>query len=197
MRQRSPTGVLECCGQFGAKGAGFVVALVAFMYVGYAATAFVTGGQSVHFIVPALGADAAINYRTTDFEEAIKNLSAGSGVNVILDMIGGSYTLRNLRLLAPRGRLVFINYMESGTAGIDIGLIMSKQLTITGSGLRPQTVERKAEIAQKLEQRVWPLIASGKIKPVIDSLYRLQDVGEAHRRMESSAHIGKIVLRMA
>ena len=143
-----------------------------------------------------LGADAAINYRTTDFEEAIKTLTTGRGVDVILDMVGGSYTLRNLRSMAPRGRLVFINYMESSKAGIDIGLILGKQLTVTGSGLRPQTVERKAEIARALEQRAWPLIASGKIKPVIDSLYRLEDVAEAHRRMESSEHIGKIILRV-
>lgn len=144
-----------------------------------------------------LGADAAINYRTTDFEEVIKTLTTGRGVDVILDMVGGSYTLRNLRSMAPRGRLVFINYMESSKAGIDIGLILGKQLTVTGSGLRPQTVERKAEIARALEQRAWPLIASGKIKPVIDSLYRLEDVAEAHRRMESSEHIGKIILRIA
>jgi NADPH2:quinone reductase len=143
-----------------------------------------------------LGADAAINYRTTDFEEAIKTLTAGRGVDVILDMIGGSYTLRNLRSMAPRGRLVFINYMESNKGDIDIGLIIGKQLTVTGSGLRPQTVERKAEIAHVLERRVWPLIGAGKIKPVIDSLYRLEDVAEAHRRMESSAHIGKIILRV-
>ena len=144
-----------------------------------------------------LGANAAINYRTADFEESIRNLTAGRGVDVILDMVGGSYTLRNLRSLAPRGRLVFINYMESNQAGIDIALILGKQLTVSGSGLRPQTVERKAEIAHALEQRVWPLIAGGKIKPVIDSLYRFEDAAEAHRRMESSAHIGKIVLRMS
>jgi NADPH:quinone reductase-like Zn-dependent oxidoreductase len=87
--------------------------------------------------------------------------------------------------------------MESNQAGIDIALILGKQLTVSGSGLRPQTVERKAEIAHALEQRVWPLIAGGKIKPVIDSLYRLEDAAEAHRRMESSAHIGKIVLRVS
>jgi putative PIG3 family NAD(P)H quinone oxidoreductase len=144
-----------------------------------------------------LGADAAINYRTNDFEEEIRNLTAGRGVDVILDMVGGSYTLRNLRSMAPRGRLVYINYMESSKAEIDIGLIIGKQLTVTGSGLRPQTVEKKAGIAGILEQRVWPLFAEGKIRPVIDSLYRLEDVAEAHRRMESSAHIGKIILRMA
>jgi NADPH:quinone reductase len=143
-----------------------------------------------------LGANAAINYRTTDFEQSIRELTSGRGVDVILDMVGGTYTLRNLRSLAPRGRLVFIHFMESNKAEIDITLIVGRQLTITGSGLRPQTVERKAEIAAELEKRVWPLIEAGKIKPVIDSLYRMEDVAEAHRRMESSEHIGKIVLRM-
>jgi NADPH2:quinone reductase len=158
---------------------------------------FVTAGsQEKCNACTALGANAAINYRTTDFEPTVRDLTANRGVDVILDMVGGSYTLRNLRSLAPRGRLVFINYMESNQTEIDIGLVMTKQLLITGSGLRQQTVERKAEIARKLEDRVWPLIAAGKIKPVIDSLYRLEDVAEAHRRMESSAHIGKIVLRM-
>jgi NADPH:quinone reductase len=143
-----------------------------------------------------LGAEAAINYRTADFEASIRDLTSGRGVDVILDMVGGSYTMRNLRSLAPRGRLVFINFMESKDAGVDISLIVGKQLTITGSGLRPQTVERKAEIARQLRERVWPLLEAGKIKPVIDSLYRLPDVAEAHRRMESSEHIGKIVLGM-
>jgi NADPH:quinone reductase len=143
-----------------------------------------------------LGASAAINYRMEDFEESVRRLTAGRGVDVILDMVGGSYTMRNLRSLAPGGRLVFINYMESKTAEIDIALVLGRQLTITGSGLRPQTVERKAAIARQLEERVWPLFAGRRIKPVIDSIYRLEDAAEAHRRMESSEHIGKIVLRM-
>lgn len=143
-----------------------------------------------------LGADAAINYHTGDFEEEIRTLTEGRGVDVILDMVGGSYVLRNLRSLARYGRLVFINYMESSKAAIDIGLILGKQLTVTGSGLRPQPLQRKAEIGRRLEQRVWPLIAQGWIKPVIDSTYDLGDVAEAHRRMESSEHIGKIVLRI-
>ena len=154
------------------------------------------GSQEKCDACSALGANGAINYRTSDFEPAVRELTANRGVDVILDMVGGSYTIRNLRSLAPRGRLVFINHMESIKSEIDIGLIMTKQLAVTGSGLRPQTMERKAEIAQKLEQRIWPLIAEGKIKPVIDSLHRLEDVAEAHRRMESSAHVGKIILRM-
>jgi NADPH2:quinone reductase len=138
-----------------------------------------------------LGADLAINYRVSDFEKEIHD------VDVILDMVGGSYTAKNLRVLARFGRLVYINFMESPKAEVDLSVIMGRQLTLTGSGLRPQTVERKAEIAKNLEARVWPLISEGKIKPVIDSIYPLQDAAAAHRRMESSQHIGKIVLKVS
>jgi NADPH2:quinone reductase len=138
-----------------------------------------------------LGADLAINYREVDFEQEARN------VDVILDMVGGSYTIKNLRVLAPGGRLVYINFMESSKAEIDLSLILGRQLTITGSGLRPQTVERKAAIARNLEERVWPLILSGKIRPVIDSIYPLEKAAEAHRRMESSQHIGKIMLQVS
>jgi len=137
-----------------------------------------------------LGADIAINYRTTDFEKELRD------VNVILDMVGGSYTLKNLRILAPLGRLVYINFMESSKAEIDLALILSRQLTITGSGLRPQPVERKAQIAKNLEQRAWPLLSGGQIKPVIDSVYPLGRAAEAHQRMASSQHIGKIMLSL-
>ena len=138
-----------------------------------------------------LGADLAIDYRTSDFEREAGN------VNVILDMVGGSYTIRNLRALAPGGRLVYINFMESSKAEIDLSLILGRQLTITGSGLRFQTVERKAKIARDLEEQVWPLISSGKIRPVLDSIYLLESAAEAHRRMESSRHIGKIMLQVS
>ena len=138
-----------------------------------------------------IGAEVAINYRERDFEQEVKN------ADVILDMVGGSYTIKNLRVLAPGGRLVYINFMESSKAEIDLSLIMGRQLTITGSGLRPQTVERKAVIAQNLEERVWPLISSGKIRPVIDGIYPLEKVVEAHHRMESSQHIGKIMLQVS
>jgi NADPH2:quinone reductase len=135
-----------------------------------------------------LGAHVAINYRTADFEKEVR------GVDVILDMVGGSYTLKNLRVLAPGGRLVYINFMESSKAEVDLALILVKQLTITGSALRPQPVKRKARIAGNLEERAWPLFPAGKIKPVIDSVYPLAEAAEAHRRMESSQHIGKIML---
>ncbi len=150
---------------------------------------FVTAGSDAKSeACRQLGADVAINYRTTDFETEAR------GVNVILDMVGGSYTIKNLRSLAPGGRLVYINFMESSKAEIDLALVLGRQLTITGSGLRPQTVERKGRIAASLEERAWPLFPAGKIKPVIDSVYPLADAAEAHRRMESSEHIGKIML---
>ncbi len=137
-----------------------------------------------------LGADVAINYRVADFEKEL------SDVEVILDMVGGSYTAKNLRILARFGRLVYINFMESSNAEIDLSLILTRQLTVTGSGLRPQTVERKARLAQELEERVWPLISNGTIQPVIDSVFPLEDAAEAHQRMESSRHIGKIMLKV-
>jgi putative PIG3 family NAD(P)H quinone oxidoreductase len=144
----------------------------------------------------ALGADLAINYREADFEDEVGFEKTG-GVNVILDMVGGSYTIKNLRTLAPGGRLVYINFMESSKAEIDLSLIVGRQLTVTGSGLRPQTVEHKAAIARNLEERVWPLISSGQIRPVIDGVYPLEHAADAHRRMESSGHIGKIMLQVS
>lgn len=137
-----------------------------------------------------LGADLAINYRVSDFEQELRD------VDVILDMVGGSYTAKNLRVLARFGRLVYINFMESSKAEVDLSLIMGRQLTITGSGLRPQTIERKGQIAKNLESRAWPLISSGTIKPVIDSVYPLQEAAAAHARMQSSQHIGKIMLKV-
>lgn len=150
---------------------------------------FVTAGSDAKCAsCLSLGAEKAVNYRTSDFEKEFRD------VNVILDMVGGSYTLKNLRILAREGRVVYINSMESSKAEIDLALIMGRQLTITGSGLRPQPVARKAALAHELEQRAWPLLSSGKIKPVIDSVYPLEKAADAHRRMESSEHIGKIML---
>jgi NADPH2:quinone reductase len=141
-----------------------------------------------------LGAAKAINYKTEIFKDAIQQIINGKGVDVILDMIGGDYTAPNLQSLANEGRLVMINMMNGKDVGIDLSIIMRKRLTITGSMLRSRDVGFKAAIAQSLEQHIWPLLASGKIKPVIYKVFPASEAAEAHRLMESSEHIGKIVL---
>ena len=124
-------------------------------------------------------------------------LRAEGGANLILDMVGGDYIARNLRALADEGRLVQIAFLQGPKATINFAQIMMRRLTVTGSTLRPQSVEAKAAIAADLESRVWPLLASGRIAPVIDSDFPLARAAEAHARMESGAHIGKILLRVA
>ena len=142
----------------------------------------------------ALGADLAINYRTTDFVEAIKGGVPGGGVDVILDMVGASYAARNIRCLKPDGRLVSIAFLEGSKAELDLLPIMLKRLTLTGSTLRPRDVAFKGALAAALKAQVWPLLEAGKVKPVMDQTFPLAQAAEAHRRMESSAHVGKIIL---
>jgi NADPH:quinone reductase len=141
-----------------------------------------------------LGAERAINYREEDFVEAVRGATGGRGVDVILDMVGGSYLPRDVKALAPEGRLVMIAFLGGPKAELNFAQVMTKRLTITGSTLRPQSVEAKARIAAALERDVWPLIASGRIGPVMDRTFPLEEAAAAHARMESSAHIGKIVL---
>lgn len=141
----------------------------------------------------ALGA-AAINYRTEDFTEVLR---AEGGANLILDMVGGSYIARDLKALADDGRLVFIAFLESPKAEINFAQVMLRRLTVTGSTLRPQSDAAKAAIAAELRAQVWPMIAAGKLRVVHDSTYPLDQAAAAHARMESSAHIGKIVLEVA
>ncbi len=141
-----------------------------------------------------LGAERAVNYRQEDFVAAAKEFGNGKGVDVILDMVGGGYIERNIKALAADGRLVNIAYLRGSKAEIDFLPVMLKRLTITGSTLRPQTVERKGTIAGALKELIWPLIASGSIKPVIHATFPLAEAAEAHRLMESGNHIGKIVL---
>jgi NADPH:quinone reductase-like Zn-dependent oxidoreductase len=141
-----------------------------------------------------LGADRAIDYKQEDFATAIKKETGGRGVDVILDMVGGDYTAKNLELLAPDGRLVQIGLLGGAKAQINIAPILLRRLTFTGSTLRPRSVEEKGAIARDLEARVWPLIANGRVKPIIDSTFPLDRAADAHRRMESSQHVGKIVL---
>lgn len=144
-----------------------------------------------------LGATAAWNYRTTDWVEAVAEATGGAGANVVLDMVGGDYTARNLALLATDGRLVQIAFLKSPRAEIDFSVVMRKRLWVTGSLLRPRTTAQKGEIASAVESNVWPLLEQGKVAPVIDSVFPLAGAADAHRRMESSAHIGKIVLEVA
>ena len=142
----------------------------------------------------ALGADHAINYKTTDFVEEIKRLTSGAGVDVILDMVAGSYAAREVMCLAEDGRLVIIAVQGGVKAEFNAGLVLRKRLTITGSTLRPRSLEFKTAIAKSLKDKVWPLVASGVIKPVIHSTFVAADAAKAHTLMESNLHVGKIVL---
>jgi NADPH2:quinone reductase len=142
----------------------------------------------------ALGAEGTVNYREEDFVKAAKEFGGGKGVDVVLDMVGGDYTAKNLAALAPDGRLVNIAFLKGSKMELNLLPMMLKRLTLTGSTLRPQTVERKGQIAAALKERVWPLIESGDIKPVIHATFPLAEAAEAHRLMESGIHIGKIVL---
>jgi NADPH:quinone reductase len=141
-----------------------------------------------------LGAVEAFNYRTRDFEKEISRATGGRGVNVILDMVGGDYVPRELKCLADDGRLVFIAYLRGPKAELNIDAVMRRRLTITGSTLRPRPVEFKGAIARSLREKVWPLIESGRIRPEIYQTFPLEKAADAHRLMESSQHIGKIVL---
>ncbi len=142
----------------------------------------------------ALGADHAINYKTADFVEEVKKLTGGLGVNVILDMVAGSYVGRELACLAEDGRLVIIAVQGGIKAEINAGLVLRKRLTITGSTLRPRSLEFKSAIARALKEKVWPLLGSGLIKPVIYATFSAADAAKAHALMESNQHVGKIVL---
>ena len=142
----------------------------------------------------ALGADHAINYKTGDFVEEVRKLTQGRGVNVILDMVAGGYVSREVECLAEDGRLVIIAVQGGVKAEFNAGLVLRKRLTITGSTLRPRSLEFKTAIASALKEKVWPLIVSGAIKPVIHSTFAAADAAGAHALMESNQHVGKIVL---
>ncbi|MEX0319971.1 MAG: NAD(P)H-quinone oxidoreductase [Ruegeria sp.] len=141
-----------------------------------------------------LGAEKAINYRDEDF---VKAMRAEGGANLILDMVGGDYIPRNVKALAEDGRLVQIAFLQGPVVELNFALMMVKRLTLTGSTLRPQSDLAKAQIAQDLREAVWPLLAAGKVAPVMDSEFELADAAAAHARMESSGHIGKIVLKVS
>lgn len=144
-----------------------------------------------------LGAVAAWNYRTTDWAQAVREVTHGRGVDVVLDMIAGDYTPRNLAALAEEGRLVQIAFAGSPITELDWWTVMRKRLWLTGSTLRARTVEEKSWLARRVEEHVWPLVADGRVRPVISARFPLAEAAEAHRLMESSQHIGKIVLDVA
>ena len=143
-----------------------------------------------------LGADRAINYNTEDFTEVVLAETQKKGADVILDMVGGKYFERNIAALAIEGRLSVIALLGGRDAKLDLGLLLRKRLTVVGSVLRARPVAEKGAVADSLRREIWPLIAGGKIKPVIDSTFPLADAAKAHARMETSAHVGKIVLKI-
>jgi NADPH:quinone reductase len=143
-----------------------------------------------------LGADAAINYATQDFVEEVHRVTDRRGVNVVIDMVGGDYVPRNLACLATEGRHVSIAVQRGATAEIPIFDIMRRRLTLTGSTLRPRSVEFKTMVADELARTVWPFVEGGRLKPVIDSTFPLVDVAAAHARMDAGDHVGKIVLEV-
>jgi len=158
-------------------------------------TVYVTAGSEAKCqFCEQLGANKAINYKQENFAEAITQLTEGKGVDVILDMIGGDYTPLNLQALANEGRLVMINSMNGKDVQVDLTVVMRKRLNITGSMLRSRDVEFKAAIAKQLKEHIWPLLANGNIKPVINQVFPASEAAQAHELMESSEHIGKIVL---
>lgn len=161
----------------------------------WGATIYTTAGSAEKCTAcEALGAARAINYRTEDFVDVIGEVTEGRGVNVVMDMVAGDYVNRNLKILAPRGRLLQIAVQQGIKAEVNLLYIMSKRLVLTGSQLRPRPVAEKGEIAASLREKVWPLIEAGRVAPVIHATFPLSDAAGAHRLMESSTHIGKIVL---
>lgn len=161
----------------------------------FGARVFATAGTDEKCLAcTGLGAEAAFNYREYDFVEKMQSLG---GADLILDMVGGPYIQRNLKSLADDGTLVQIAFLQGPKADLNLVQLMTRRLTITGSTLRPQSDLAKARIAEELKTHVWPLIAAGKVAPVMDEEFSLADAAAAHARMESSTHIGKIVLKVA
>ena len=144
-----------------------------------------------------IGADSAINYKSQDFVEAVKALTDDRGAHVVLDMVGGDYVPRNLQCLADDGRHVSIAFQRGAKAEVPIADIMRRRLTLTGSTLRPRSVEFKTMVADEIARTVWPYVEGGRLKPVVDSTFPLAEAAKAHARMEAGEHIGKIVLRLS
>ncbi len=164
----------------------------------FGARVFATAGSDEKCAYCAsLGAERAINYKTHSFVSEIKEATSGRGVDVILDMVGGDYVKDNISCAAEDGRIVQIAFLKGSRVQIDLMPVMLKRLTLTGSTLRPRKPEFKAHLARELEQKVWPLLESGAVKIVIDKVFPLAEAAEAHRHMETSTHMGKIVLTVS
>ena len=158
---------------------------------------FVTAGSDEKCAAcEKLGAEKAINYKTEDFVDVIKKLTDGRGVNVILDMVGGDYIPRELNALAEEGRIVLIAFQRGMQASVDLGLIMRRRLTVTGSTLRARDESFKINVARAIKEKVWPLLEAGAVAPVISATFPMAQAANAHRLMESSQHIGKIILNV-
>ena len=179
--------------QGGTSGVGTIAIQTALAFDAHVAST--AGSAEKCRFLRDLGCERAWNYREEDWAAAARDW-ARTGVNVILDMVGGDYFPKHVELLAKDGRLIHIAFSHGAEVTLDLRKLMSKRLVITGSTLRPRSVEEKTRLRDGVEQQVWPLIGAGKIKPIIDSVYPMAEVAEAHRRMESSRHIGKIVLRI-
>ncbi len=164
----------------------------------FGAEVFTTvGNEQKAVFCKSVGADHVFNYKTQDWMSEIATITQKKGVNVILDMVGGSYIEKNLRSLALEGRYCFIAFLEGGKAEVDFRPLMMKRQTITGSTLRARPDAQKAAIAAALEAKVWPLLADKRVKPVIHATFPLEQIVQAHQLMESSQHIGKIMLKVA
>ena len=165
------------------------------MAVAQGATVFATAGSAEKCAAcEKLGAAFAVNYKTDDFVEEIKEFTAGRGVDVILDMVGGDYIQKNIRLAAVDGRIANINFQNGFEASVNFASVLTKRLTLSASTLRPRSTDYKASVASALKAHIWPKIAAGNIVPVISQVFPLVEASAAHALMESSAHIGKIIL---
>jgi putative PIG3 family NAD(P)H quinone oxidoreductase len=172
----------------GASGIGTTAIQLAHAF---GATVFATAGtpQKCRFC-EQIGATNAVNYREQDFVKEFRD------VDLILDIVGGSYTPRNIECLAPRGRLVQVSVQQGAEAAVNLSKVMQKRLLITGSTMRPRTIADKAQIASELREHVWPLLEAGRVKVIVDRVFPLQEVAEAHRYLESGVHIGKVILKV-
>jgi len=167
------------------------------MAAAFGTTVYATAGSAEKCAAcERLGAARAINHRREDFLAVLREMTNKRGVDVILDMVGGAYIQKDILLLAPEGRLALIAFLGGSKAEVDFLLVLTYRLRIFGSTPRPQSVAAKAAMAQGLRRTIWPLIETGRIKPVIDSTFPLVDATRAQARMESGAHIGKIVLKV-